>query len=92
MGICGFLWEDVEEGVGSGERVVRGVGNGVWGREGGGWGVSGGGGASGGGRRGVAACVWFVMRETRDDRREPAQSLGGSAVSNVCFLPIEMTN
>ena len=34
LGICGFLWEGMEEGVESGERGVRGTGNSVW-REGG---------------------------------------------------------
>ena len=28
--IFGFLWEEVEEDVDSGERGVRGTGNGVW--------------------------------------------------------------
>ncbi len=36
MGICGFLWEEVEEGVESGERVVKGLGM-VCGAEEGGW-------------------------------------------------------
>ena len=35
MGICGFLWEEVEEGVGSGERVVEGLGMVCGEREGG---------------------------------------------------------
>ena len=35
MGICGFLWEEVEEGVGSGEGVVEGLGMTCRGREGG---------------------------------------------------------
>ena len=34
LGICGFLWEGVEESVESGERVVEGLGTACGGREG----------------------------------------------------------